>query len=364
MITKLRVQHFKCFQDERLELRPLTVIVGANGVGKSSLLQSLLLAQQALETPGDHVRLNGPFLLNLGTTTDVLCQTSEARAGIDIELTLDDGREHLFHLEERKKEPFILHIAKRPDGLPAMDLTYLDAERVGPRDTLEMDTTASHARNVGVRGEFTAQVLSELDMTRVREELRHPRTAEAGIQLGKQVELWLSDIAPGVEVRAHAFPGTNVSAIRLKRGGLMTEWLRPPNIGFGVSYALPVIVGGLLTRPGGLFLVENPEAHLHPAGQSRIGRFLATLAASGVQVLVETHSDHVLNGILLASVDAGHALRHDQVLIQYFHGDDAKERRAEPITVDARGGLSSWPAGFFDQSEKDMAAILEARRRG
>ena len=94
-----------------------------------------------------------------------------------------------------------------------------------------------------------------------------------------------------------------------------------------------------------------------------MGRFLATLAASGVQVLVETHSEHVHNGILLASVDSGHPLRHDQVLIQYFHGDQDRDQRAEPNPVDARGGLSSWPAGFFDQSEKDMAGILEARRR-
>ncbi|MDC0745660.1 DUF3696 domain-containing protein [Polyangium mundeleinium] len=364
MISHLRIQHFKCFQDESIELRPLTVIAGANGVGKSSLLQSLLLAQQALETPADHVRLNGPFFLNLGTTFDVLCQTSEARTSVDIELSLDDGSTHVFQLEERKNEPFVLHITKRPSSLTPMDLTYLDAERMGPRDTLEMDPTASNVRNVGVRGEFTAQVLAELDLTRVREELRHPRTAGVGVQLGKQVELWLSDITPGIELRATTFPGTNISAIRLKRGGLMTEWLRPPNIGFGVSYALPVIVSGLLARPGALFLVENPEAHLHPAGQSRMGRFLGMLAAAGVQVLVETHSDHVLNGILLATVDTSHPLRHDQVLIQYFHGYDGKRQRAEAITVNARGGLSVWPAGFFDQSEKDMAAILEARRRG
>lgn len=363
MISRLRIQHFKCFQDESLELRPLTLIVGANGVGKSSLLQSLLLAQHALETTTDHVRLNGPFHLALGTTVDVLCQTNEARGSMQLDLTLDDSRVHVFELTEREREPFILHIARRPSGL-RMNLTYLGAERIGPRDTLEMDPTASDARNVGVRGEFTAQVLAELNMKRVREELRHPRTSEAGVQLGKQVELWLSDITPAIEVRADAFPGTNVSAIRLKRGGLMTEWLRPPNIGFGVSYALPVIAGGLLAQPGSLFLVENPEAHLHPAGQSRMGRFLATVAASGVQVLVETHSDHVLNGMLLASVDARHPLRHDQLLIQYFHGDEEKGSRAESITVDARGGLSAWPAGFFDQSEKDMAAILEARRHG
>ena len=93
-----------------------------------------------------------------------------------------------------------------------------------------------------------------------------------------------------------------------------------------------------------------------------MGRFLATLAAAGVQVIAETHSDHVLNGIRLATVDKQHNLRHDQVIVQYFHGNDSSPQRAEPIDVTAKGGLSSWPSGFFDQSEKDLAAILEARR--
>ena len=126
--------------------------------------------------------------------------------------------------------------------------------------------------------------------------------------------------------------------------------------------ALPVIVAGLLAPPGSLFLVENPEAHFHPAGQSRIGRFLAVLAASGVQVIVETHSDHVLNGVRLAAVDPAHPVRHDQIIVQYFHADDSAAKRALPIDVTAKGGLSTWPDGFFDQSEKDLAAILEARR--
>ena len=177
----------------------------------------------------------------------------------------------------------------------------------------------------------------------------------------KQVEFWMQDIAPGIEINALIVTDTNASALSLRRGGV--RWLRPPNIGFGISYSLPIIVAGLLARPGSIFVVENPEAHLHPAGQSRMGRFLATLAAAGIQVLVETHSDHVLNGVLLATVD-DHPIRHDQVIIQYFHGDPKSEKRAQAIDVNARGGLSTWPKGFFDQSEKDMAAILKARKNG
>src|SRR4029079_13492459 len=138
-------------------------------------------------------------------------------------------------------------------------------------------------------------------------------------------------IAPEIELRAVTYPDTNMTALRLKRRGVTTEWLRPTNIGFGVTYALPIIVAGLLAAPGSLFLVENPEAHLHPAGQSRIGRFLATLAAAGVQVIAETHTDPARNGVRLAAADPAHPLRHDQAIIQFFHGNTAKPQRSQAI---------------------------------
>ena len=99
-----------------------------------------------------------------------------------------------------------------------------------------------------------------------------------------------------------------VAAEALEAGlDALADRMRPTNMGFGVSYALPVITAGLLAPAGSLLVVENPEAHLHPAGQSRVGRFLAHLAASGVQVVAETHSDHVLNGVRLAAVEATRA---------------------------------------------------------
>lgn len=371
MIRSFRAQNFKCFEDETLSLRELTLVVGANGAGKSSVLQALLLAQQAADAPSDYVRLNGPYHLSLGQAADVLCQSGTGDDFVVFEAEMHDGLKHAWRLEEPSKEALVLHIAGRPEGWSVRELSYLNAERVGPRDVLDVDSVPSDELKVGFRGEFTAQVLAAHALAgrkrgQVRKELLHPSTEELGniTQLGKQVELWLSDITPGVEIRALTVPETNISALRLKRTGVNTEWLRPPNIGFGVSYALPVIVAGLLAAPGSLFLVENPEAHLHPRGQSRMGRFLAHLAAAGVQVIVETHSDHVLNGVRLAAVAREHPIRHDQIIVHYFHGDDKSAQRALAIDVTAKGGLSTWPTGFFDQSEKDLAAILEARHRG
>ncbi len=301
----------------------------------------------------------------------MFCQSAKGFSGVLFEATGDDGRAHVWKLEERPKETLILDITERPEGWSIPHLTYLSAERIGPRDVLDVESVPSEELTVGVQGEFTAQVLAGLagagrKLGQVRHELLHPKTEELGnvTQIGKQVELWLGDITPGVELLAQTMPGTNVSSLRLKRLGVATDWLRPPNIGFGVSYTLPIIVAGLLAPPGSLFLVENPEGHLHPAGQSSIGRFLAVLAAAGVQVIVETHSDHVLSGVRLAAVDPGHPVKYEQIIVQFFHGKEGTKERAQPIDVTAKGGLSVWPAGFFDQSEKDLAAILEARRPG
>lgn len=361
MIQTFEIKNFKCFQNETLEFRPLVLVVGTNAAGKSSLIQALLLLQMAANTNSTYVRLNGPQQLQLGKTDDVLCQSGARQADVLFNVNINGVD---YSLKLTGDVGALVLMVHKPSNSVSFELAYLGAERLGPRDTLDSDSVANDDLGVGVQGEFVAQVLAAHERDRVSEDRRHPNTQKEGnvIQLAKQVELWMQDLAPGIEIRTIPLMETNLHAMRFRRRDAGTEWLRPANIGFGVSYALPIIVAGLLAKPGSLFLVENPEAHLHPAGQSRMGRFLATLAAAGVQVIIETHSDHILNGIRLAAVDT-HPLRHTDVIIHHFHGDEGRPTRTEPIEVTAKGGLSKWPAGFFDQSEKDLAAIVAARRQ-
>jgi predicted ATPase len=105
-------------------------------------------------------------------------------------------------------------------------------------------------------------------------------------------------------------------------------------------------------------LVENPEAHLHPGGQSRLGRFLARAAGSGVQVVIETHSDHILNGVRLAMAEE-RTVSAEDVLVHFFGREDGQPL---PIDLNQRGRLTQWPAGFFDQIETDLGRLSRARR--
>ena len=107
--------------------------------------------------------------------------------------------------------------------------------------------------------------------------------------------------------------------------------------------------------------MENPEAHLHPAGQSRMGVFLAWLASKGVQVIVETHSDHILNGVRRAIGEYAF-LRSDKAVVHFF--DHATPLNVQELRFTETGSVSHWPQGFFDQYQIDVAALGRLRRGG
>ena len=173
----------------------------------------------------------------------------------------------------------------------------------------------------------------------------------------------MGKIVRPTQIDAQWFPETSVTRLRFKSPGLRTEWTRAPNTGFGISYALPVIVAALRATVGGLLLVENPEAHLHPAGQSAIGGFLAQVAGDGVQVFIETHSDHVLNGIRVSVAEGTATLREEQAVIYFFRGVNDAGAAVQSMKLRRTGQLTDWPAGFFDQTQIDLAALAAQRRR-
>jgi predicted ATPase len=134
----------------------------------------------------------------------------------------------------------------------------------------------------------------------------------------------------------------------------------PYNFGFGVSYVLPIIVNGLAAEPGSTMIVENPEAHLHPKGQSRIGQFLSQVAVSGVQVVVETHSEHVVNGIRVNSLRS--KLSPDDICLNYFTPDPDPAKHVRQIELNDRMDITDWPEGFFDQEEIDLRELRDIRK--
>lgn len=124
---------------------------------------------------------------------------------------------------------------------------------------------------------------------------------------------------------------------------------------------LPVVVAGLWssTAPQSILILENPEAHLHPYAQSNLGKFLALLACSGVQVIAETHSEHIVDG---ARLQMAYMSSAEQMLVNFMQQEDSKIKTT-PLTVSPSGELSMWPKGFFDQKQQDLRDLIMLRSK-
>lgn len=360
MINEVKIRGFKKFTEEAFKTPPLTILTGMNGAGKTSVIHALLLMREASRRNNQLVELNGPYGLELGTFGDI--QNWDAPEFVRFEITDQNTTVYSWALDGLQTALFanvhVSHAAPPPAfGDGERMFQYLSAERLGPRSTLGSAALPQNLLEVGCRGEYSAQLLYALDSYPVDERRRCSDTKIDDAALLKfETERWMSRIARPVQIDTEILAGTAVSALRFRVPD--GDWVRPPNMGFGVTYALPIILAGLTAGENGMLIVENPEAHLHPAGQSQMGHFLATIAAAGVQVLVETHSDHVLNGIRRA-IGEHHTLLASNAIVYFFDLDGSAP---QALTFTPMGGIESWPKGFFDQFQLDVSALTKVRR--
>lgn len=375
MIESLRVRNFKCFADATLPLGALTLLTGLNGAGKSSVLQALLVLRQSFEqgllTRGN-LALNGE-LAQLGTAQDALYGYAEEEI-IAFELVTGEG-EQLSWAFQYDKDVDVLATASRPKvhepasvlkdrtSLFGDSFQYLCAERIGPRVSFATsDFTVRERRQLGSRGELTAHFLATFGTKDRVAEGPLRRADAASTELLAQVEAWLDFISPGTRIKLTSHPAMDAVQLgyQFASGRDVTNVYRPTNVGFGLTYTLPILVALLAARPGALLLIENPEAHLHPRGQARMGELLALAASTGVQIIVETHSDHVLNGVRVAV--HGGRLAPDRVRLHFFERKDGAERAVHEITsprMDRNGRMDKRPEGFFDEWDKSLRQLLK-----
>ena len=383
MIRRIDLRHFKCFTLLKLPLCPLTLLSGANASGKSSVLQALVLLHQTMREHewSSRLMLNGSAV-RLGTVADVIDQI-HGRRFVEIAL-LDDEREFQWEfMGERAEmsmgvarvrsvfgdvdedEPKVLrHLLPWSHG-EALEgsfwagslqarlcgLTYLTAERVGPRETYPLEDLR-YAPVVGPRGEHAVGLLYSGGDTRVLDGLIIEDVPPTRL---RQIEAHMNRFFRGCELRVGKVPQANAVTLGLRTSKGM-DFHRPIHTGFGLTQVLPIVVAALSATKDDLLLIENPEVHLHPSGQSAMGEFLAEVAAAGVQVILETHSDHVLNGVRRA-VKRGAIFPEDAALHFFRLRQEEESGGAAQVhspVLDRVGNLDTWPEGFFDQFDKDM----------
>ncbi|HFK5526617.1 TPA: DUF3696 domain-containing protein [Elizabethkingia anophelis] len=370
MISKVTLKNFKCFKDETsFNTNKLNLLTGINGRGKSSLLQSILLITQSnwnvwekIENP---IYLNSAYI-ELGGYGDVKnSYTTQREINIGFDLNIGKETKIQYLIEENEQDNLRLNaklnfesenISIKEISTFFKNIHYVSADRVGPRKFVEK-ISIPKSIHTGAKGEYSINVLFHSEKLGL--------TVDEKLYLGNnnysiigQTEEWLNYILDGAKIDLIGKEENSSVLSLLMNNRKDGKIYKSINIGFGYSYILPLIITGLISKPGEVIIIENPEAHLHPRAQSRISEFFARVSSTGVQVFIESHSEHILNGLRVASLNKDIDLEYSDINILYFN----EEFIHHELQINGKGKIDNWPTGFFDQQDIDISSIFKYSR--
>jgi predicted ATPase len=354
MIKKLNLKAFKCFEDENLEFKNLTVLTGTNGSGKSSVIQAILqLSLHANKEYSSPLQEYLNFIFDFEETINFNLDLDEYCIGIE-----GFGGELEYVFKRDGSITSIKNLQKIEQNISYLkgNLVFLSADRIGPKDTYNKNTNP-HDR-FGIYGEYVISFLENArrDKYKVYDELIH-NIGESQEFLDRQVNYWLKNILD-TTIETEEISGTNQVKARFQNGNAP---VRPKNIGSGISYLTSILVVCLSAKKGNIIIIENPEIHLHPKAQAKLGEFLAFIASKGIQVIIETHNDHIINRFRYEVYQDN--LKSDDVVIYYKELDKSFEKIE--ITDDGKfknkNGENSFPSGFYDATLKEIFKINQGK---
>jgi len=376
MIQEITLKNFKSHKNTHLNLGSLTLICGQNGVGKSSLIQSLLLLRQTFQKNRlqEVLELNGD-LYDIGTAQDVFYQFAQEDF-IEIHINFGDSQQFKWNfqfndiksdttfLEQSSFEGDFKNLATQ--SLFNNQFQYLSASRLAPQESYPKDDyEVERNRQISIekgQGELVAHFLDHYGKDAVAyEELLHP--SEEYKDLGLQTTAWAREISQNVNVSVEK-TGTS---FKIKysfdvKNGLPTNNFEAKNVGFGLTYTLPIIVAILAAKKDSLILIENPEAHLHPYGQAKLIELICLAAQAGIQILLETHSDHIINGVLVQAKKfemEQKGIDKENISLYYFDREEENHSSfVHHIEILEGGKIIYPPKGFFDQISKDRSFLM------
>ncbi len=373
MLTQITLERFKCFNRLYMPLKPLTLIAGTNGAGKSSIIQALLLLRQSCKDKDydwkQSLVINGG-LIDLEDAGKLLYINAEGDSS-DILLSIenDDTDEITFHITPKQEKTTArcsaegdLDKAKNEWSLFSDDFVYLYADREQPRGKYIMTSETRLDSRLGNRSASNAAFLMASEVNNNKDiripELKHESASDYTVL--RNVSAWISYIMGGL-VSLTAKETEKDKEARLEysifnKAGVEQQ-LSPLNMPFGHSYVLPIILAVLTAPSGSMILVENPESHLHPGAQLRMGEFLSLAAACGIQIIIETHSDHLMNGIRLSCRKG--IISPEQVEMDLIGLDsDGYTHTRRPVQLNPDGTVKNLVPGFFDEWEKALTSLI------
>jgi predicted ATPase len=127
-------------------------------------------------------------------------------------------------------------------------------------------------------------------------------------------------------------------------------------VGIGISQLLPIIVLILTSKAHDILLIENPEVHLHPKLQALFVDLCLFAVENHRKLVVETHSEHVINRLRFRIKESPHYL--EKVFVLFLDKLEGDIQYTE-VHIDKDGKIDFWPKNFFDQSYKDLLGLVK-----
>ena len=422
-ITSLSVEGFKSIDAEQtIEIRPLTILAGANSSGKSSLMQPLLMLKQTLEATYDP----GPLLINgpnvaFTKVDQFLCRTNASEKTVNIVFGIGSSEQNsvkiTFQSSGATPLEFVnieinntsIHGIFKP-GSYDMSVLFSDPEllamtqkQYGEKVGFELTRSRFYLNTSFTFGGVSAAVSSDVPfqfgatrnaisrVVHVPGLRGNPRRNYAVASVGElfpglfenyvasivlqnsanlkfasrlNADLLELELASRVEAVKIDDTQVDIQVGRLLKPAKHSEndLVSIADVGFGVSQTLPVVVALLVAKPGQLVYIEQPEIHLHPRSQHAMAKLIARAAKRGVKVVIETHSSILLLGIQsLIALDE----LDPKIVILHWCQRDPKTGLTKVTSneIDEAGSFGDWPEDFDDVSLEAQMRFLDAAEK-
>jgi predicted ATPase len=487
MLNKINLENFKGFKElKNIKLKPITILSGTNSCGKSSILQSILLLKQTIESKSlsQNLLLNGRFVhlgnfeniihgkdnqksVKIGISTiikkesfskqqkgslpfhyifrhlvtDESFELPKAEYQVDYYIwvkTLENSKSHIkptiidkFEFEVKVRTPdnkeftesyfraqlgdidevydalWKLPVKRNSENqksnfykgkdklkIKFLNLTPTSFERsnnsfnkkndfgiyfyvinellkqlfssvtyIGPlrEEPSRRYIYEDEVLEIGVKGENAAYIfLSETD-NKIKDvhffdEINNKFIKEDKITLGEAISKW-NELFKIKNFKAES----SMEVIRLNLDSSNNDSTRVniADVGFGVSQIFPIILEGLRMEKNSTMLLEQPEIHLHPKIQMQLADYFISLALSNKNLIIETHSEHIINRLIRRIIEDTEHNLNDYIGI-YFIEPTQNGSKFTPIEINETNGIVNWPDEFFDQNATEQEKIILA----
>lgn len=362
MISYLQIENYKSIHKLGISLNNLNLYFGNNSVGKSTIIQSLLLLRQSYYNNENATKLilNGN-LTSVGRFGDVIYENANDNY---IRFYIKDSngvvidRKYTANNDQYTANNENNFLIEKNVSLLSDNFVYLNAQHISPNVDYDVKGYTDNIVNkYGNNGQFVFPYIVQMSNEHFSPIFANNDNIDT--DLYSLLNYWLSMVSKHISIKCIMMNDIGRAQIQFfytKENGLKTNAKSPINVGYGLTHILSVIFSLITSDKNSLIIIENPESHLHPKAQTAIGKLIGLAANNGAQVICETHSEHIVNAIRVSIKDR--LIDNNKCNIMYFSKNQDFETTYVNLPIDKSGNFNDYPEGFLDEWDNALVKLV------